>query len=63
MGAKPHEFRNQDTSGVFATDYPQEIRSREAVRDFVTEIRALGERGEQILSGNSTLLLKRHGTM
>lgn len=41
MSAKPHEFRNQDTSGVFATDYPQEIRSREAVRDFVMEIRAL----------------------
>ena len=43
---------------VFATDYPQEIRTREAVRDFVTEIRTLGAAGEQILSGNVGLLLK-----
>jgi predicted TIM-barrel fold metal-dependent hydrolase len=43
---------------VFATDYPQEIRSREAVRDFVQEIRALGPVGEGILSGNVGLLLK-----
>lgn len=43
---------------VFATDYPAEIRTREAVRDFVKEIRALGESGEQILSGNVNLLLK-----
>jgi predicted TIM-barrel fold metal-dependent hydrolase len=43
---------------VFATDYPQEIRSREAVRDFVRDIRALGTDGEQILSGNVSLLLK-----
>jgi predicted TIM-barrel fold metal-dependent hydrolase len=42
---------------VFATDYPQEIRAREAVRDFVDDIRALGP-GEQILSGNVGLLLK-----
>lgn len=44
---------------VFATDYPQEIRSREAVRDFVVKLRALGQDGEQILSGNVNLLLKR----
>jgi predicted TIM-barrel fold metal-dependent hydrolase len=43
---------------VFATDYPQEIRKRETVRDFVNEIRALGADGERILSGNVGLLLK-----
>lgn len=43
---------------VFATDYPQEIRSREAVRDFVRDLRALGAAGEQILSGNVGKLLK-----
>jgi predicted TIM-barrel fold metal-dependent hydrolase len=44
---------------IFATDYPQEIRSRDVVRDFVTEIRALGDSGERILSGNVGLLLKK----
>jgi predicted TIM-barrel fold metal-dependent hydrolase len=44
---------------VFATDYPQEIRERNVVRDFVQEIRALGAAGEQTLSGNVELLLKR----
>jgi predicted TIM-barrel fold metal-dependent hydrolase len=43
---------------VFATDYPQEIRQREVVRDFVRDIRALGASGEQILSGNVGKLLK-----
>ena len=43
---------------VFATDYPQEIRKREIVRDFVHEIRSLGADGERILSGNVGLLLK-----
>jgi predicted TIM-barrel fold metal-dependent hydrolase len=43
---------------VFATDYPQEIRAREAVRDFVTELRDLGAPGSQILAGNTNLLLK-----
>jgi predicted TIM-barrel fold metal-dependent hydrolase len=43
---------------VFATDYPQEIRSREIVRDFVRDIRALGKDGEAILSGNVGKLLK-----
>jgi predicted TIM-barrel fold metal-dependent hydrolase len=43
---------------VFATDYPQEIRGREAVRDFVADIRNLGPVGEKILSGNVDLLLK-----
>ena len=31
---------------VFATGYLQEIRAREAVRDFVRDIRALGPDGE-----------------
>lgn len=44
---------------VFATDYPQEIRAREAARDFVTDLRNLGASGEQILAGNTNLLLKR----
>jgi predicted TIM-barrel fold metal-dependent hydrolase len=44
---------------VFATDYPQEIRQREVVRDFVRDIRALGASGEQILSGNVGKLLKK----
>jgi predicted TIM-barrel fold metal-dependent hydrolase len=43
---------------VFATDYPQEIRSREIVRDFVHNVRALGPDGEKILSGNVGKLLK-----
>ena len=43
---------------VFATDYPQEIRRREVVRDFVRDLRALGPAGEQILSGNVGKLLK-----
>jgi len=43
---------------VFATDYPQEIRAREAVRDFVRDIGELGADGERILSGNVGLLLK-----
>jgi predicted TIM-barrel fold metal-dependent hydrolase len=43
---------------VFATDYPQEIRARQAVRDFVRDIKALGKDGEAILSGNVGKLLK-----
>jgi predicted TIM-barrel fold metal-dependent hydrolase len=43
---------------VFATDYPQEVRKREPVRDFVAAIRKLGKPGEQILSGNVGLLLR-----
>ncbi|MBI3703139.1 MAG: hypothetical protein HY244_04610, partial [Rhizobiales bacterium] len=39
-------------------DYPQEIRGREAVRDFVAGIRKLGPVGEKILSGNVDMLLK-----
>jgi 2,3-dihydroxybenzoate decarboxylase len=44
---------------VFATDYPQEIRERGAVADFVKELRALGKDGEAILSGNVSKLLKQ----
>jgi len=43
---------------VFATDYPQEIRERKIVRDFVRNIRSLGADGERILAGNVGLLLK-----
>ena len=43
---------------VFATDYPQEVRERPPVRDFVNDIRKLGKPGEQILSGNVGLLIK-----
>jgi predicted TIM-barrel fold metal-dependent hydrolase len=43
---------------VFATDYPQEIRGREPVRDFVQELKALGQDGTAILSGNVGKLLK-----
>lgn len=44
---------------VFATDYPQEIRAREDVREFVTQLRELGSDGQQILGGNTSLLLKK----
>ncbi len=43
---------------VFASDYPQEIREAEAVKEFVDGIRALGTDGEAILAGNVGLLLK-----
>jgi len=43
---------------VFATDYPQEIRERNVVHDFVKELRGLGAAGEQILAGNVGLLLR-----
>ena len=42
---------------VFATDYPQEIRARSAVREFVQQIRALGPDGAAILDGNTAKLL------
>jgi predicted TIM-barrel fold metal-dependent hydrolase len=44
---------------VFATDYPQEIRERNMVRDFVKALRGLGADGEQILSGNVEKLIKK----
>jgi predicted TIM-barrel fold metal-dependent hydrolase len=43
---------------VFATDYPQEVRERPPVRDFVQELKKLGKPGERILSGNIGLLFK-----
>jgi predicted TIM-barrel fold metal-dependent hydrolase len=43
---------------VFATDYPQEVRERPPVRDFVNDIRKLGNDGEMILSGNVGKLIK-----
>src|SRR5437773_165487 len=43
---------------VFATDYPQEIRERVAVGDFVKELQALGQDGNAILTGNVGKLLK-----
>ena len=42
---------------VFATDYPQEIRERDKVRQFVDSVRDLGTVGEGILSGNTGLLV------
>jgi 2,3-dihydroxybenzoate decarboxylase len=44
---------------VFATDYPQEIRERAAVQDFVKELAGLGEDGAAILSGNVHKLMKQ----
>jgi predicted TIM-barrel fold metal-dependent hydrolase len=44
---------------VFATDYPQEIRERQAVGAFVKELRALGGDGEAILAGNAGKLLQQ----
>ena len=44
---------------VFATDYPQEIRARSAVREFVQDIRALGADGAAILEGNVVKLLPK----
>jgi len=42
---------------VFATDYPQEIRTREPVKKFVDDIRALGADGKTILDKNTGLLI------
>jgi predicted TIM-barrel fold metal-dependent hydrolase len=42
---------------VFASDYPQEIRARERVKEFVDGIRALGAEGARILDENTGLLL------
>ncbi len=44
---------------VFATDYPQEVRQRDPVRDFVNELKKLGPSGELILSGNVGKLIKK----
>jgi aminocarboxymuconate-semialdehyde decarboxylase len=42
---------------VFATDYPQEIRTHQPVKAFVDGIRAMGPQGESILAGNVGLLI------
>ncbi len=43
---------------VFATDYPQEMRTGEAARSYVEGVRKLGPDGARILSSNADLLLK-----
>jgi predicted TIM-barrel fold metal-dependent hydrolase len=43
---------------VFGTDYPQEIRSADVSRLFVTEIAKLGADGDRILKNNANVLLK-----
>ncbi|MFP8835289.1 amidohydrolase family protein [Hydrogenophaga sp. XSHU_21] len=43
---------------VFGTDYPLEILSVDDLSHFVEEIRALGEAGKAILSGNANGLLR-----
>lgn len=43
---------------VFGTDYPQEIRSRADIVNFISQLRALGVDGESMLTGNGSLLLK-----
>jgi predicted TIM-barrel fold metal-dependent hydrolase len=42
---------------VYATDYPQEIRKRAKVKQFVDEVRNLGDDGAAILDGNTGLLI------
>jgi predicted TIM-barrel fold metal-dependent hydrolase len=42
---------------VYATDYPQEIRKRAKVKQFVDEVRDLGDDGAAILDGNTGLLI------
>ncbi len=42
---------------VFATDYPQEIRSADEVRAYLREIRALGEDGAKVLQGDDGRLM------
>lgn len=44
---------------VFATDYPQEVRQRQPVKGFVDELKKLGAKGEAILSGNVSKLIKK----
>jgi predicted TIM-barrel fold metal-dependent hydrolase len=45
------------TQIVFATDYPQAIRTDEDCVAYTDAVRALGETGEAILSGNATKLI------
>ena len=59
MQVKESETRMLHKVFYRATDYPQEIRERGAVRDFVKELAALGKDGEAILSGNVGKLIKQ----
>jgi aminocarboxymuconate-semialdehyde decarboxylase len=43
---------------VFGTDYPQEIRGADVVRNFVDGIAALGADGKAVLRDNARLLMK-----
>jgi len=42
---------------VFATDYPQAIRTDQDCKDYTDAVRALGEVGETILTGNTAKLI------
>ena len=42
---------------VFATDYPQAIRTDKDCKDYTDAVRALGEVGETILTGNTAKLI------
>ena len=43
---------------MFGTDYPQEIRGADVVRNFVDGIAALGADGKAVLRDNARLLMK-----
>jgi predicted TIM-barrel fold metal-dependent hydrolase len=42
---------------VFATDYPQAVRSDQECKEYTDAVRALGEVGETILTGNTAKLI------
>ena len=42
---------------VFATDYPQAIRTDQECKEYTDAVRALGEVGETILTGNTAKLI------
>jgi hypothetical protein len=42
---------------VFATDYPQAIRTNEDCKDYVDAIKFMGLPGEKILHGNAAKLI------
>ncbi len=44
---------------VYATDYPQEVRDPKDVRTFIENLRAMGDVGQKILTGNIPLLIKK----
>jgi aminocarboxymuconate-semialdehyde decarboxylase len=44
---------------VFGTDYPQELRTKESVAEFVEGLRGMGPEGAAILNGNAGRLLGR----